>query len=41
MDYQSMGHLLVKDYNYGDLFYLSLHDDVCNRVVNIAIIPDE
>jgi hypothetical protein len=30
-----------KGYDYGGLFRLSLHDDVCNNIVNNAIIPDE
>jgi hypothetical protein len=30
-----------KDYNCGGLFRLSLHNDVCNKVVNNAIIPEE
>jgi hypothetical protein len=30
-----------KCYDCGGLFCLSLHDDVCNKVVNNAIIPDE
>jgi len=30
-----------KGYDCGGLFRLSLHDDVCNKIVNNAIIPDE
>ena len=30
-----------KGYNCGGLFYLSLYDDVCNKIVNNAINPDE
>ena len=35
------GTFVSKGYEYGGLFRLSLHDDVCNKVVNNAIIPDE
>ena len=30
-----------KGYDCGGLFCLSLYDDVCNKIVNNAIIPDE
>ena len=30
-----------KGHDCGGLFHLSLHDDVCNKVVNNAIIPNE
>ena len=30
-----------KGYDYGCLFRLSLHDDMCNKIMNNAIIPDE
>ena len=35
------GTFVCKGYDCGGLFRLSLHDDVCNKVVNNAIIPDE
>ena len=35
------GTFVGKGYDYGCLFRLSLDDDVCNMVVNNAIIPDE
>jgi hypothetical protein len=35
------GSFVGKSYDCGGLFRLSLHDDVCNKVVNNAIIPDE
>jgi hypothetical protein len=35
------GTFVGKGYDYRGLFYLSLHDDVCNKIVNNAIIPDE
>jgi hypothetical protein len=30
-----------KGYDCGGLFRLSLHDDVCNKIMNNAIIADE
>ena len=30
-----------KGYDYGGLFRLSLHDDVCNKVVNNVNVVDE
>ena len=30
-----------KGYDCVGLFHLSLHDNVCNKIVNNAIIPDE
>jgi hypothetical protein len=30
-----------KCYNYKVLFHLSLHDDVCNKVVNDVVILDQ
>jgi hypothetical protein len=30
-----------KGYDCGGLFRLSLHDDMCNKIVNNAIIPDK
>ena len=35
------GTFVGKGYDCGGLFRLSLHDDVCNKVVNNAIILDE
>ena len=35
------GTFISKSYDCGGLFRLSLHDDVCNKVVNNAIILDE
>ena len=35
------GIFVGKGYNCGGLFRLSLHDDMCNKIVNNAIIPDE
>jgi hypothetical protein len=35
------GTFVDKGYNCGGLFCLSLHDGVCNKVMNNAIIPDE
>jgi hypothetical protein len=35
------GTFVDKGYDYGGLFHLFLHDDVCNKIVNNAIIPDE
>jgi hypothetical protein len=32
---------VCKGYDCGGLFHFSLHDDVCNKIVNNAIIPDE
>ena len=35
------GTFVGKGYDCGCLFRLSLYDDVCSKVVNNAIIPDE
>jgi hypothetical protein len=35
------GSFVGKSYDCGGLFRLSLHDDVCNKVVNNAIITNE
>jgi hypothetical protein len=35
------GTFIDKGYDYGGLFRLSLHDDICNKAMNNVIIPDE
>ena len=35
------GTFVGKGYDYGDLFHLSLLDDVCNKVVNNVNVSDE